>query len=206
MSRYDRKDRFYDRAKAGGYRARSAYKLQELDDRFRVLRAGMHIVDLGAWPGAWLQVAAERIGTKGRAVGIDLAAITPLGLPHVATVTGDIRDPAAIAQVVEALGRPADVVLCDIAHKLTGVRATDESRRAELVAATLDTLQALLAPGGKFLIKLFMDDQYPMTVTTMRGMFRDVRATRPEATRPGSAELYVLGVGFIPTRDPQTCG
>ena len=203
MSRYERKDRFYDRAKAGGYRARSAYKLQELDDRFRLLRPGARVVDFGAWPGAWLQVAAERVGSTGRAVGIDLLPITPLGLPQVSTLAGDIRDPQVIAQVIALLGRPADVVLCDIAHKLTGVRATDESRRAELVGAALATLPTVLAQGGSFLMKLFMDDQYQHTLAGIRRSFREVRATRPEATRPGSAELYIFGAGF--EHDHQPC-
>ena len=192
MSQYQRKDRFYDRAKAGGYRARSAYKLQELDDRYRLLRPGARVVDLGAWPGAWLQVAAERIGSSGRAVGLDLVAIQPLGLPQVQTLAGDVRDPQTLSAVVAALGNRADVVLCDIAPKLSGVHAADESRRAELLRALVGALPDLLAPGGGLLLKLFMDDAFQATLTGLRATFEQVRATRPEATRRGSAELYIV--------------
>lgn len=203
MSGYQRKDSFYARAKAGGYRARSAYKLQELDDRYRLLRRGARVVDLGAWPGAWLQVASERIGPDGRAVGIDLVAIDALG-PQVATLVGDIRDRASAVAIRDALGGPADVVLCDIAPKLTGIRATDEARREELTDAVLVTLPAILTPGGAFLAKLFMDQAYQATLKALRGSFEQVKATRPEATRKGSAELYVICNGFRPADPP--CG
>jgi 23S rRNA (uridine2552-2'-O)-methyltransferase len=196
MSRYERKDRFYDRAKAGGYRARSAFKLQELDDRFHLLRVGARVVDLGAWPGGWLQVAAERIGSGGRAVGLDLVAIAPLGLPQVATVQGDIRAADALAAVVRELGGKADVALCDIAPKLSGVRASDESRQADLLASVVGALPGLLAPGGNLLMKVFMNAAYQDTLKLLRGAFGRVVSTRPEATRAGSAELYVYAATY----------
>src|SRR3990172_900761 len=118
---YRRKDAHYRRARAEGYRARSAYKLAELDRRYRLLAPGHFVVDLGAWPGGWLQVARGRVGERGRVVGLDLAAIEPLGAPNVTVVTGDVRDPAVVAAVRARLGRPADVVLSDLAPKLTGV-------------------------------------------------------------------------------------
>lgn len=203
MSGYQRKDSYYARAKAGGYRARSAYKLQELDDRFRLLRHGARVVDLGAWPGAWLQVVCERIGPAGRAVGIDLVPIDGLG-PQVVTLVGDIRDAASAAALRTTLGSTADVVLCDIAPKLTGIRATDEARREELTAAVLAALPSILSPGGIFLAKLFMDQAYQATLAALRASFLQVKATRPEATRKGSAELYVVGTGF--RRGDPPCG
>lgn len=190
---YRRKDTHYRRARAAGYRARSAYKLADLDARFRLLRRGDFVVDLGAWPGGWLQVALERVGPEGRIVAVDLAAIDPLPAENVALVTGDVRDPATSRAVLAHLQRPADVVLSDLAPKLTGVRDTDHARSAELVEATLGVLPTLLRPGGRLLMKLFMSEAYPETLKQLRMCFADVRTTRPEATRPGSAELYAVG-------------
>ena len=125
---YQRKDAHYRRARAEGYRARSVYKLAELDRRYRILRRGDAVVDLGAWPGGWLQLAHKRVGSEGRVVGVDLAAIQKLPVPNVELVLGDVRAPGTGDAILEGLGRRADVVLSDLAPKLTGIRATDESR------------------------------------------------------------------------------
>ncbi len=194
--RSERKDARYRQAKAAGYRARSAYKLVELDDRFRLLKRGDRVVDLGAWPGAWLQVAAERVGFDGRLVGLDLVEPAALGLANVAIVVGDVRDPATIAEVGRRLGGKATVVLCDVAPKLTGVRATDETRVAELAMAALDATTSLLAPGGRLLIKLFMSPELDDIQRRLAARFREVKTTRPESSRRGSSELYAVGVGF----------
>ena len=194
---YRRKDTHYRRARAAGYRARSAYKLLELDARFRLLHAGERVVDLGAWPGAWLQVACERVGPGGRVVGVDVVPVDPLPATNVALVTGDVREAATVREVLARLdGTAADVALSDLAPKLTGVRATDEARAAELVDAALSALASLLRPGGRLLMKLFMDTGYPTTLGRLRAMFGDVRTTRPTATRHGSAELYAVGLGY----------
>jgi 23S rRNA (uridine2552-2'-O)-methyltransferase len=193
---YRRKDPHYRRARAAGYRARSAYKLAELDARFTLFHRGDFVVDLGAWPGAWLQVALERVGPEGRIVGVDLVAIEPLPVQNVRLVIGDVRDPAIERAVLAHLERRADVVLSDLAPKLTGIRDTDEARSAELVSATLRALPELLRPGGQLLMKLFMSDAYRDTLHQIRPLFADVRATRPEATRQGSAELYALGRNY----------
>jgi 23S rRNA (uridine2552-2'-O)-methyltransferase len=196
---YRRKDAHYQRARAEGYRARSAYKLAELDRRFRLMAAGDHVVDLGAWPGGWLQVASERVGPRGRVVGVDVAAIAPLAAPNVSVVRGDIREPATVAAVRASLGHAADVVLSDVAPKLTGVRATDDARAAELLHAVLATLPTLLRPGGHFVTKLFMGEDYERLLADIRRRFSLLHTTRPEATRRGSAELYVVGLEHFGT-------
>ena len=200
---YRRRDAVYLRAKAAGYRARSAYKLAELDRRFGLLRRGDVVVDLGAWPGGWLQVALERVGPGGRVIGVDLRPVEPLPAPNLDLLVGDVRDPAVIASVRSRLGAPADVVLCDLAPKLTGVRATDEARAHELTQAVLAALPVLLVPGGRLLMKVFMGPSHRPTVERLRGQFDTVRTTRPPATRAGSAETYVAGLGFH-RQDP--CG
>ena len=190
---YRRKDAYYRRARAAGYRARSAYKLAELDARFRILHPGDVVVDLGAWPGGWLQVAAERVGARGHVVGVDVAEIDPLPNANVRTLKGDVRAPETIAALATILGRPADVALSDLAPKLTGVRTTDEARAAELVDAVVAALPVLLRSGGSLLMKLFMGTGYRSTVETMKTSFAEVRTTRAEATRERSAELYLVG-------------
>jgi 23S rRNA (uridine2552-2'-O)-methyltransferase len=193
---YRRKDAHYRRARAAGYRARSAYKLIELDDRFGILRPGDHVIDLGAWPGGWLQVIVERIGARGRVVGVDTVPIAPLPAPNVRLLTGDVRVPATLRAAAEALGRPADVVVSDLAPKLTGVRATDEAHCEELNSEVLGLLPSLLRPGGRFLMKLFMSPEYETLVGMLRRSFAKLHVTRPEATRRGSAELYVVASDF----------
>jgi 23S rRNA (uridine2552-2'-O)-methyltransferase len=189
---YRRKDAHYRRARVAGYRARSAYKLIELDDRYRILRPGDHVVDLGGWPGGWLQVIVERIGATGCVVGVDRVTIAPLPAPNIHLLVGDVREPATAAQARDLLGRPADVVLSDLAPKLTGVRATDEARCEELNRETIALLPVLLRPGGRLVMKLFMQPQHQDLVRDLRRSFGEVHPTKPEATRRGSAELYVV--------------
>lgn len=191
-----RDDPFHRRARAEGFRARSAYKLAQLDDRFHLFRPGDYVVDLGAAPGAWLQVALARVGPRGRVVGVDVAPIEPLAAPNVLIVQEDVREPAAASAVRDHLGRRADVVISDLAPKLTGVHSTDEARSAELVDSTVELLRSLLRPGGRFLAKLFMGPSYPAVVDQLRQLFTDVKTTRPEATRRRSAELYAIGLGY----------
>jgi len=193
---YQRKDAHYRRAKAQGFRARSAYKLAELDDRYRLLRQGDRVVDLGAWPGGWLQVALERVGPSGRLVGIDLVPIEPLPARNVELLVGDVGDPDVRSRIGDLLGGLADVVLSDVAPKLTGVRDVDDARCAEAFAAVLGALPALLRPGGRALVKIFMDASYRENLSRLQARFDDVASTRPDASRRGSAELYLIARGF----------
>ena len=164
---YRRKDAYYRRARAAGYRARSAYKLSQLDSRFRLLRRGDIVVDL--------------------------VAVDPLPASNLRLVSGDVRDPSTWRAVLEHLGRPADVVLSDLAPKLTGIRETDDARSSELVAAVLEMLPTILRAGGNLLIKLFMGGPFDLATAELRRRFEEFRTTRPEATRKASAEVYGVG-------------
>jgi 23S rRNA (uridine2552-2'-O)-methyltransferase len=194
---YERKDHFHQRARREGYRSRAAYKLREIQRKERLLRRGARVVDLGCWPGGWLQVAAEAVGPAGRVVGVDLAAIEPpLDLANVFAIEADLSD-ASTAQLVRArLGGAADVVLCDAAPKLTGVRATDRAREEALLEAVEALLPALLAPGGAALIKLLDCPEAAAFQKRTRSHFRQARVLKPEATRKGSAEKYLLARGY----------
>jgi 23S rRNA (uridine2552-2'-O)-methyltransferase len=145
-----------------------------------------------------LQVALERIGPEGRAVGVDLQPTVPLGAANATALVGDVTSATVRDDLLAALGGPADVVLCDVSPKLTGIHAVDVARRAETTAAVLDALPSLLRTGGTFLLKLFMDESHKPTVDRVRKAFREVIATRPDATRKGSAELYVIAKQYRP--------
>ena len=193
---YDRKDALYRRAKAEGYRSRAAYKLLELQHRARVLRKGDAVLDLGAWPGGWLQVAAEIVGARGRVIGIDVAAIAPLGLPQVETLRDDVADPDLPSRVIDLLGKRADVVLCDLAPKLTGIAPRDAARSTELVEHAVRVAGATLRPGGTLVMKTFGGGDAATWRDSLRQRFANVRLVGLAATRKGSAEVYLVATGF----------
>ena len=202
---YQRKDTFYARAKAAGYRSRAAFKLQQLVQRGRLLRRGDCVVELGAWPGGWLQVVAAHVGPQGRVVGVDLQAIETLPETNVTTLVGDINDRRVQERASEVCEGKADVLLSDLAPKLTGVRARDEAQTQVLADSVIQWVDRILKPQGTLVIKLFMGHDLPQYVARLRALFRDVQLTRPEATRKGSAELYAIAIGYTgpaPTSRP----
>jgi 23S rRNA (uridine2552-2'-O)-methyltransferase len=194
---YERKDPLHQRAKREGYRSRAAYKLLELQKRARVLRRGQAVVDLGAWPGGWLQVAADLVGPSGRVVGIDRAAIDPLPYPHVTLLTGDVGDPDCVDRLRAALGRHADVVLSDLAPKLTGIGPRDEVAFAALATATRGVAAALLARGGTLVAKTLGGREGEAARAALRPLFTSVRQLGLDSTRKGSSELYLVATGCV---------
>ena len=194
MAAYQRKDSVYRTAREAGYRSRAAVKLEELHRKYRLFRKGQRVLDLGAWPGGWLQIAAREVGPGGRIVGVDLERVEPLGSGDVVTITGDARDPAVQAALADALGGPADVVLCDMSPKLSGVKAADRARHLELAETAVECAAKLLAPGGKLVIKLFSGVEGEATAL-LRARYRKVSKFRPPATRKGSQEIYAVADG-----------
>lgn len=201
MARYERKDRFHQRAKREGYRSRAAYKLLELCERRRLLRRGDKVVDLGCWPGAWLQVAAEQVGAQGRVVGVDLAETHPLepaeGSANAIALTGDLTQVPVIEEVLEQLGGLADVLLSDAAPKLTGVRDTDRAREEELLLGIEAALPRLLRPGGRALLKILDGPEAQAIAKRLRKAFQRAGTLKPAASRPGTTERYLLGEGYL---------
>jgi 23S rRNA (uridine2552-2'-O)-methyltransferase len=198
---YNRKDHFYRQAKNAGYRSRAAYKLLELAQRHRLITAGDHVVDLGAWPGGWLQVAAELVGDRGRVIGVDLVGIEPIPKPVIACVQGDATTAAVQEEIRRRAGGRVDVVLSDMAPKLTGIRATDTARAGALADAAADIAARLLRPGGRLLVKVFTSAETDALVARLKQTYATVKRTRPEASRVGSAELYVIAIGYRPPSD-----
>jgi len=197
VARYQRKDRFHQQAKREGYRSRAAYKLIELARRERLLRPGQRVADLGCWPGGWLQVAAAAVGPRGRVVGLDLAAIDPpLEYENVIALVGDVSHPVDLQAVLEALSGPAELLLCDAAPKLTGVRATDRAREEVLLEAVEAAVPLLLAPGGDLLLKLLEAPEAEAIARRLRARFERSRSLKPEASRPGTSERYLVAHGY----------
>jgi len=193
VARYERKDAFHRRAKREGYRSRAAYKLQEMERAQRLIAPGARVVDLGCWPGGWLQVAGEAVGPTGCVVGIDLAALdAPLELANVFSFQGDFGEVPVLEMILERLGGPADVLLSDAAPKLTGVRATDRAREEALLEAIEAALPRLLAPGGALLVKLLDCPESAGFAKRIRACFESARELRPEASRKGSSERYLV--------------
>jgi 23S rRNA (uridine2552-2'-O)-methyltransferase len=198
---YKPHDSYYQRAKQEGYRSRAAYKLLELQQRYRLLRPGDAVVDLGAAPGGWLQVAANIVGQKGRVIGVDLQNIQPFQQRHVTVIRGDVTTDEIQARIREFLGRPADCVISDMAPKLTGIRDADMARCLALNQIALKVAVQFLRPGGSLLIKSFISNELHQFTAEIQQHFSTVQRTKPDATRQGSSEFYFFAKGFVPKTD-----
>src|SRR5207253_357630 len=175
-----RHDRFYRAAKKQAYRSRAAIKLSQIDRRIGLFQAGDIVVDLGAAPGGWSQIARERIGPSGRVLAVDLGPFAPL--ESVEFLRGDFRDPKVQATLFEKLRRPADVVMSDMAPKLSGHRAVDVARSLDLGEAALSFAIRALRPGGSFLVKVFQGDGYPEFLRRVAAAFEAAKGMKPSAS------------------------
>jgi 23S rRNA (uridine2552-2'-O)-methyltransferase len=190
-------DPYVQRSKAEGFRSRSAYKLIEIDDRYKLLKPGMRVIDLGAAPGGWCQVAAARVRSseeKPAVVGIDYLGMDPV--PGATVLMMDFLDDAAPAKLIEALGGEPDVVLSDMAAPTTGHRRTDHIRTMHLAEVAADFAIAVLKPGGHFLTKTFQGGTEAELLDRLKRNFRSVHHVKPPASRDESVELYLLAREF----------
>ena len=187
-------DPYVARAKREGLRSRAAYKLAEIDDKYLFLKSGARVVDLGAAPGGWSQVAAKRIGAKGHIVAIDILEMDEIAGVDFARI--DFLDPAAPGQLKAMLGGPADVVLSDMAANATGHRKTDHLKIVALVEAAAAFAAEVLKPGGAFLAKVIQGGTEGELLAQLKRDFASVKHIKPAASRADSAELYVLAGGF----------
>lgn len=187
-------DPYVAKAKRDGFRSRSSYKLIEIDDKGRFLKPGARVVDLGAAPGGWSQVAAKRIGKAGRIVAIDLLEFEPLTGVDFARL--DFLDPTAPDRLKAMLGGPADVVLSDMAANATGHRKTDHLKIMALVEAAAAFAAEVLRPGGTFLAKVLQGGTEGSLLADLKRDYSSVKHIKPAASRADSAELYVLASGF----------
>lgn len=185
-------DPYVKRAKMDGYRSRAAYKLIELDDKFAILKSGQRVVDLGAAPGGWVQVALQR--GAGRVIGVDLLEMEPIAGADLIQL--DFTEPDAPAQVRARLDGPADVVLSDLAPWTTGHKSTDHLRIIALVEAAADFAMDTLTPGGAFVAKVFQGGAEGELLSMLKARFEKVRHAKPDASRAESAETYLVATGF----------
>ncbi|MDI1449471.1 RlmE family RNA methyltransferase [Polyangium sp. 6x1] len=189
---YRKPDTFTKAAKAQGFPARSVFKLEEIDRRVRLLRPGQRVLDLGAAPGSWSMYVAQKIGSKGHLLAVDLSEIRQAFGPNVTVVRGD-----ALSLANEALAQfaPYDVVLSDMAPATTGSKASDQWRSYELFDRAVSVAEALGGPGSSFVGKLFMSEEFQKARERLRSLYDEVRVIRPEGTRSVSSEVFLVGLG-----------
>jgi 23S rRNA (uridine2552-2'-O)-methyltransferase len=190
---YNPRDYYYQQAKKENFAARSVFKIQEIDQRFRIIKPGQKILDLGAAPGSWSQYCAQKVGKTGRILGIDLQPIK-LTIPNALFITADMRD-LNLEEVMKEHGftPPFDVVLSDMAPKTTGIRIQDQARSLELCELALETAKRFLKGGGHFVAKLFHSEDFEKFRNELRENFAKVEVLRPKSTRKESKEVFLIG-------------
>ncbi|HEV7799599.1 MAG TPA: RlmE family RNA methyltransferase [Burkholderiales bacterium] len=185
-------DPYVKRANAEGFRSRAAYKLQQIDAKDKLLKPGMIVVDLGAAPGGWSQVAAKAVGSSGRVIAVDLLEVPQV--PGVKVICGDFSEETTLEALDNAMeGEPADLVLSDMAPNMSGIASVDQARAIGLAELALDFARSHLKPQGNFLVKTFHGAGYDDLVNTLRRSFRQVYTRKPDASRSRSSEVYLLG-------------
>ena len=193
--REHQRDTYVQHARTEGYRSRAAYKLLELDDREKLLETGCVVVDLGAAPGGWSQVAAQRAGPQGLVVALDVLPMEPLDPVHI--IQGDFTEVATTRAIESTLGgRRPDLILSDMAPNLAGIKAVDAARSADLAERALAWCEEVLTPGGNLVMKVFQRAGFDQVRIDATRVFRSVRIRKPSASRPRSAETYMIGKGF----------
>jgi 23S rRNA (uridine2552-2'-O)-methyltransferase len=190
-----RDDVFVQRAQREGYRSRACYKLLELNERDRLIRPGMRVVDLGAAPGGWSQVAGSLVGAKGRVIATDILPMDTL--EDVEFIQGDFTEDAVFDALLEAIGdHPVDLVMSDMAPNMSGVAAVDLPRAMYLVELAVDMATRVLAPKGAFVAKVFQGEGFDELFRTLREQYATVLTRKPEASRPRSREVYIVAKEF----------
>lgn len=192
-------DHYVQQAKAKGYRSRAAYKLIQIDEKDRLISPGMLVVDLGAAPGSWSQVLARKAGPAGRVIALDILPIEPIS--GVELIQGDFREEEPLSRLRVAMSdRKADLVISDMAPNITGIASSDQARSMDLCELALDFACEHLRADGAFLVKVFQGGGYPEYLARVRRAFKTVASRKPDASRGRSAEVYLLGKGFLGSR------
>jgi 23S rRNA (uridine2552-2'-O)-methyltransferase len=193
---YDPKDFYFRQAKKAGYRARSAFKIDEILKRHPILKKGQAVLDLGAAPGGFLQILADVVGERGIAVGVDIEEIRRIGKAWVKTAVVDLLQPTALEQIRVLHPGPYDLVTSDMAPKTIGIKVTDEARSLELCRMALGVAEQTLRHGGAFVTKVFVGGDFPVFRKELQGLFEKVHIIRPEATREHSYECFLVALGY----------
>lgn len=189
-----KKEHYYRQAKKTGYRARSAYKLKQINSKHNVIKSGDVVIDLGCAPGGWCQVAMEITGETGRVIGVDIAKIEPI--EGVVFIRGDARKQETIHEILKAAGR-GDVVISDMSPNITGHYSMDHARSVDLAEFALDIAGRTLKTGGNFVVKVFQGDMFKGYFDDVKSQFRFVKGHSPAASRKSSSEIYVVAKGYL---------
>lgn len=188
-------DPYVKKSQKDGYRSRAVYKLEELDQKYKLLGKGVTVVDLGAAPGGWSQYAAYKMGNQGKIFALDILEMDPL--PDVDFIQGDFREEAVLQQLLDKIGeRKADLVLSDMAPNMSGVDAVDQPRGMYLCELALELAQTVLTKGGNYVVKVFQGEGFDEYIRQCRQMFDKVLIRKPDASRGRSREVYVVGLGY----------
>jgi 23S rRNA (uridine2552-2'-O)-methyltransferase len=190
----DRKrDYYYKKAKAEKYRSRATYKLFQAIKKYGFIEHGDVVVDLGAAPGGWIQAARKTVGNRGFVLGVDLKAIEPFTQPYVRTIICDLTDRDTVTQILELLPRKADAVISDAAPNISGIWEVDHARQLDLAQKALEIAKEVLRPSGSFFVKVFQGEMFSDFLLKMKQNFVNVVIVKPEASKPKSAEIFILG-------------
>ncbi|HPU30674.1 MAG TPA: RlmE family RNA methyltransferase [Syntrophorhabdaceae bacterium] len=200
MNRHDLKDTFFKKAKKEGYRARSIYKLKEIQEKFGIIKRGDRVLDLGCSPGSFLQYISEIIGENGLAIGIDILPTPSLNKKNIITIQGDIKNIKIETILTSHLVDSFDVITCDIAPNLTGIRETDDKNIGELFFAIKAIVENTLKKNGSFIVKSFFSEAFKPIQQDLKTLFKKVTIYKPQASRSSSSEVYLICLGKI--RDP----
>jgi 23S rRNA (uridine2552-2'-O)-methyltransferase len=193
-----KRDYYYQKAKAENYRSRATYKLSQAAKKYRFIRRGDVVLDLGAAPGGWIQAARKIVGKTGFVLGVDLKPIEPFPQEYVRTIVGDFTEPQTLQQILDFLPRKADVVLSDASPNISGIWEVDNARQIDLAAQALKIALAVLRPSGNFFVKVFEGDMLPGFVKKVKKHFDAVKVVKPKASRAKSSEMYLLAMNLKP--------
>jgi len=191
-----KKDYYYKKAKEENYRSRASYKLSQAVRKHQLIKYGDVVVDLGAAPGSWLQVAKKIVGNNGFVLGVDLKQIEPFVQKYVRTIVGDMTEEETLQQILELLPRKADVVISDASPNISGIWEVDHARQLDLAEHALKIAFETLRPSGNFFVKVFQGDLLGDFVQKMKRHFEVVKMVKPEASRAKSSEIFILGMHF----------
>ncbi len=193
---YERKDHFYKKAKEVGFKSRAAFKLVEIEKKFRLFKEGMTVVDLGCAPGSWVQVISRAVGSDGKVIGIDTDPIESVSEKNVSFIQGDIREERTKQMLLYELGRKVDLVVSDLAPHLSGIKFQDHYNSYELAEQAFKLCRLVLKENGDFVVKIFPGEELELFKNNLKGSFDHLKTFIPEATRKSSSEVYLIARGY----------
>lgn len=196
MPPYNRKDKYFKKAKENGYRSRAAFKLLDIEKAFHLLKPGLLVVDLGCAPGAWMQVIVKGVGPFGKVIGVDLESITHFPEKHVKFIRGDIREENTKQLLLTELGRKVDLIVSDMSPHLSGIKFQDHYNSYELAEQAFQICHFLLKENGNFVVKIFPGEELELFKQNLKSAFQQVKTFIPTATRDTSNEIYMIAKGF----------